>query len=197
LVDDYAVGGNVGMTVAKFVGANASGEVEPFNRMGLAVGVGINLGLSRFVALQADILFVQKGSNYETDGEDRGSIHLEYLEFPLLARVRLPVSQRATPYMLVGPGFSYTITAEARGANGGSRDLKEETRSIDLGLIVGVGTALQIVQQSELVVEARYEMGLVSIDDSGDGGEVYNRAFTFLVGYQYRFGQAPARSGTE
>ena len=57
------------------------------------------------------------------------------------------------------------------------------TRSLVWSGQVGAG-----IEVSRLFVEARYQKGLTSIDDSGEGLEIRNRVLAVVTGYGFRVG---------
>lgn len=177
------------------------GTPEPFGndidsgyKLGFAAGVAATLSLYRdsparpgfFIAAQPEVLYVQKGVNLDLDGETIGAYHLSYIEIPLLARAGFQVTQSLAPYLVFGPELGILLTAELENSRGDFSDTKDGLTATDLGLVFGGGVAIDIAAiKGAINVEARYDLGLTDINDTGAGGFVKNRAFFVLLGYQY------------
>jgi hypothetical protein len=115
-----------------------------------------------------------------------------YLEFPLLVKGLIPLGERLTshigkkirPYVAMGPELSVLLSAELEGIDLEPTSIKETTTAIDLGICFAVGVAVTLPKRSTLIIEGRYDIGLNSIDDNGDGDDIKNRVFSLMLGYQ-------------
>jgi hypothetical protein len=67
----------------------------------------------------------------------------------------------------------------------GNTDIKDDFKSTDLGLILGVGAMYSLPPVGSLGLELRADLGLVSIDGQGDGDEIRNAALSLLLVYLY------------
>ena len=64
-------------------------------------------------------------------------------------------------------------------------DIKDNLKSTDFGLVLGVGMMFEVPPYGALGLELRADLGLVSIDGQGDGDEIRNAALTLLLAYLY------------
>lgn len=169
-------------------------DIDAGNKAGLAVGVAATASLYRpltetsgfFLDAQPEILYIAKGTNLDVDGETLGAYHLSYIEIPLLARAGFQVTQNLAPYLLLGPELGILLTAELENSRGEFSDIKDGLAATDFGLVFGGGLAIDIAAlKGTLNVDARYDLGLTDINDTGAGGYVKNRAFFVMLGYQY------------
>lgn len=144
-------GAQVGLKGGISIGNVSNGGLLPgegSRRTGFAIGVSaftpgaLALGLEGFYA--------QRGVS---DASGLFSRKLDYLDFPLLVRVTLPVPGIA-PYAYAGPQISYEFACDA-GVNGCPRD--ERPRWPTAG-VIGAGVALG--GDTKVSVEARYIYGL-------------------------------------
>jgi hypothetical protein len=151
-------------------------DFDPKVRMGLVVGLFGVVPVNSTLAFQPEVLFSQQGAKVE-EGSDEGKIKLDFLQVPLLARVKLGSNSPA--HLLVGPSFGFRTKAEVE-SNGETEDIKDEVESMDVGLVTGVA-----VNAGPAVVDARYTWGLRNLDKSVDPGKVKNRVFSFSVGLRF------------
>lgn len=201
--DEARAAGSPRFTLGPTLGVSMAtqGTPEPFGndidsgyKPGLAIGVAATLGLygpspgqpGFFIVAQPEVLYAQKGVNLDVEGETLGAYHLSYIEIPLLARAGFRVSPSLAPYLLLGPELGILLTAELENSRGEFTDTKDGLTATDVGLIVGGGLAIDIAAiKGAINVEARYDLGLTDINDTGAGGYVKNRVLFVLLGYQY------------
>ncbi len=169
-------------------------DIDAGNKAGLAVGVAATVGIYRapaarsgfFLDAQPEILYVAKGTNLDVDGETLGAYHLSYIEIPVLARAGFRVTPNLAPYLLFGPELGILLTAELENSRGEFSDSKDGLKTTDFGLVFGGGVTIDIAAiKGAINVEARYDLGLTDINDTGANGFVKNRAFFVMLGYQY------------
>lgn len=145
-------------------------------------GAFVILPLTGRFALQPEFLYARKGASLE-DGARTQDVELDYLEVPVLVRLRLPGGTYAT----AGPGVGIRARARSRTTFGGETaeiDLKDEIEPWDIGLSAGIG----LTMRRRVVVEARYTHGLRNIDRGGgeDGVRVKTRALALTAGFRLR-----------
>jgi hypothetical protein len=188
LLQVLAVGGKVGMNAATRGGEHADGLVLKTNyKLSFSAGGFANVRLHQWFAIQPEILFVMKGANREADGRDRGSHNLNYIVVPILLHGRYSVRDGLAIHGLLGPEMGFLVSAEVRNENGDTLDLRNETNLIDVGLIFGAGMSWRYPQKGAFLFEARYDLGLRSIDRD-EGVDVKNRVLSFMIGYQWEIG---------
>jgi len=154
------------------------------NKTGFSFGVFAALQLANLIYFQPEILYTMKGAKQKFDfgGETIDvSIKLNYIEIPLLIRLNVPVQGASfAPNLFAGPAIAFNLSAKVKAEGGGESsevDIKDDTKSTDFGLIVGVGSAF-----GPLVLDIRYILGLSSIDDSAEKADVKNRVISFNAG---------------
>jgi hypothetical protein len=183
-----AFGGKLGVNAVTLGGDNPGGIVfEPTCKLSFAAGGFVNVSLHDSFAIQPEILYVMKGGGREADGMARGSWNINYIEIPVLLQGRYSLLRRLDIYGFLGPEISLLINAELENENGETRDFTDEARILDVGVMFGVGTAWRPSQKGALIVEARYDLGLRSIDRD-EGVDARNRALSLMVGYQWGLG---------
>lgn len=180
------VGGKLGPGLATLVGSDADREVaKSTEKLAVSFGGFAAIELNPWFAIHSEILFAFKGSETETNGSLNDTWDVRYIQIPFMARVTVPTRTRVTPYLLAGPTAGYLVSLKIEDADDGViSDRKDDARTIDLGLLVGGGANVALTPQHSLVIEARYDRGLRSIDKQ-DTLDIQNRVFSVMVGYQF------------
>lgn len=182
------VGGMAGLNVT----TNTSSKQE-FNTINqLIVGATVNIPVSGAFAIQAEVLFSRKGADLDTDGGWEGGLRIDYLGFPILARIGLRErSSRVLPSVYAGPVFSFETSCNREIGFDGVRqsvscnDAGFDTKSLDLGLALGGGLGLKS-GPAIFTLDARFNLGITDIRPEGE--TVRNRTFSLLGGVAYRLG---------
>jgi TolB-like protein len=174
---------------------------------GLTGGAYVVFNFSKYLGVQGELLFSQKGYKYDFEDYDDTFIYMgrvtnvfkfNYLEFPILLKARLP--RRTSPYAVAGASFAMLISAtveniyedsyyqslfDATWDNPG--DLIDywgvELDTFDMGLVFGAG--VDILVGSILVnLEARYTLGLIPLSTDV---EITNGALSITGGAGFQF----------
>ncbi len=142
---------------------------KPVYGAGIIFGSGLEFNLAPRITLEIDALYIQKGSRvqvrYGDDVIDLSRIRTDELSFPALFKFHY--RRGTSPYILGGGELAVVLAKDAR--------------TIDYGLVVGVGFKKQI-HSAYLSLEGRYHHGL---QDTNRGPYVElrrMRVFAFLVG---------------
>jgi hypothetical protein len=150
----------------------------------LSGGPFIVFPLAGVLSLQPEALFVKKGTVLEAENPDLGlktTLELEYLEFPILARLATNQPGPTSFYGLVGPSFGYGFRARERIESLG-RESERELNAIarfEASLVVGGG-----IRVRWLLAEGRYTQGLTTVD-AERRTHFKNRGVAVLVGFQF------------
>ena len=151
-----------GLNIAHVSNINGSGP-----RYGFVAGAEVEIPLSKLFGLSAGVLYSAQGATYE--GLYSGvtcdqTLQADYLNIPILANIY--IVKGLSFKCGVQPAFNVkdNLKVEARGngasiAASGKTDLKSFDFAIPLGLSYEI---------SNIVIDARYNLGLTSIWDKGD-----------------------------
>ncbi len=167
--------------------------VELDSRTGFAAGGFMVWDIPGIWAIQIEALYVQKGATSDgraTDengqelGEFESIYQLDYLEFPVLAKISLG---KSPVHLLMGSAFAFNLTSKYTAddvpAFGGTIDIEDEIdyiASTDFSFILGAGAAFS-TSIGEIVLDARYSFGMANVND-GDGAEMKNNGFLVTTG---------------
>jgi len=174
----FSVGPRVGLHIANIALEDGLDgiDIETDSRLGVDVGLMLNLEVASGLSLQPELHYIQKG--YRLDFELLGltvdaTTTYHYLEVPLL--IKYSVGQEAIKFYLnAGPSFGYAVAGQEKGELDGQSvdediDFEDyELKRTDLSVVAGGGLAIDIGQGATLLMDARYIYGLTNLDDSGD-----------------------------
>ena len=159
------------------------------------VGANVSFALSEMISVIPGLYYVRKGAEsqdvFQGDVVEQ-EIKLDYLEIPVLLSVA--VSQRETfgVSLFAGPEVAFNLSCDADidvpGA-GGSVDCGDDVKSTDFGAIFGAGVNFPLGESLRAVVNGGLDLGLTSIDDSGDDEDVKNSAFFVNLGVSFPVGR--------
>jgi hypothetical protein len=113
-------------------------------RPGLHVGVSAALAFNRFLSAEASLLLGQYG--YNARSAHPGNVELDYLDVPIVLRLRLPT--RISPCLIAGLSAGYLVQGRMTGvAIVGETSLDDplvgtDWRSSDYGVLAGLGIGL-------------------------------------------------------
>lgn len=162
----FGVKGGVNLANNKFEMGGASADTKM--KIGFAVGGFVNYAINDQMSLQPELLFLQAGSKVEE--LDDAKIELNYIAIPVMFKYSFGAMN-----LQAGPQLGYLLSAKFDG-----EDMKDDMKSIDLGLNIGAG--YQIMEN--LGIEARYSLGLSNIADEEDV-TVKNNGIQVLVSYSF------------
>jgi hypothetical protein len=177
-----------GVTVANLDGSGVSGLDS---RTSFNAGVFATFPVNDRFSVTPGFYYVEKGAVHP---EDDLALKLNYLEIPLLVGARLYGGDRYDLSAFAGPTFAFEVqcfqevTFVSEGVEDTGHvecsDLDEavETRSLDVGAMVGVGVLLGVSERTSLLVHGGVDLGLTDINEFDGGGDVKNSAFFVNAG---------------
>ena len=150
-------------------------DADVDSRTGIMLGVYTNFLIPNSpVYIQPEVLYTQKG--YEVGD---GTVKLDYIEIPVLARFDFITDGNITPNVYFGPYIGFNVNAEAEG-DGGELDIDEAVEGTDFGVVVGGG-----LDFGRIDLGVRYGAGLSEIFEDGpfgDGSEAKNGVISITAG---------------
>jgi len=152
-----------GLNLSKY---NVSPEEDSMTwsyKRGFLAGIGFEKNFIQNIVLEFDFLYFKKGSKVES--ADLPGFKLKYS----LAAISIPVLLRfkfldgTSPYVLGGVEFSSILSHEIKFEGEDEIDLKENTKSINFGLVFGCGYEIEIQDHLFFFIEARYHLGRTNL----------------------------------
>jgi len=117
------------------------------------------------------------------DGGD-GKIKLNYIEIPVLLKFKPAMEGNFKPAIFAGPAVGFLMSAKADDGEE-EEDIKDFTKSIDFGIAFGAGFMYMMENGGGITFDARYTMGMGTIDDTEDDADVKNANISFMLGYSF------------
>jgi hypothetical protein len=166
---------------------------------GIQIGVFYNFNFSDNFSFQPELYFVQRGYQFDQTPlyDANYSLHINYLELPLLIEYHLPLNWGFNSIIIAGPFTSLTLNSNKR-----IRIAKEETEgnvtgvnNFDYGIVLGLATEFA-AGEGELIFDLRINWGFANVLSQPDNftslyndpGTVKSRAVTLLTGYRFNIG---------
>jgi hypothetical protein len=164
------------------------------SRLGIRAGAHLSVDLSPQFGFILEAVYSQKGAKTTEEGVDVG-FNITYVEFPLLAKFMIPTSQtgKVGVHLAAGPTVGIEVSCKLKGEQGGTSvtfdcsELGANTKSVDFGVAALGGIDVQ-AGPGAVMFDVAYNLGLVDINDTADGGSIKNRNLYFQVGYMFPLG---------
>ena len=175
-------GGNVslglkaGASLTDFVGADAKNIFN--NRFGFHAGIFANIGLTRLVAFQPEVLYSQKGA--KTNAVDV-NYRLHYIDVPLAFHINTDGF-----FFEAGPQVGFLVAAKYQSGSA-STDVTPSYKSVDFGYLAGLGYQLK----HGLGLGLRYNGAFTNFPNSSVNGNTTiqpqqrNSAFQLYATYSF------------
>ena len=150
-------------------------EADKKMRMGMTFGAMMHMKLTENIDLVGEVTYIQKGVGVEFMDEEM-TMKIDYLQFDALMKYAFADAFG----IYAGPGFGFVMAAEQEYPDG-SMDIKEFVKSSEFSLNFGA----QFMATENIVLDARYNMGLTTIPDEEEAPEVMSRTISLTVGYLF------------
>ena len=162
------------------------------SRTGFNIGAVLDIGIPMFpVGIETGLYYSQQGTTFDiTETFDGmpvrmdGTIKLDYLTIPVLAKVNFGPPGPFSPHILAGPYAAFVLNAEEEfSSNGQSEtvDISDDVESLDFGLTLGLGADFNLMVTT-ISVQGRYSFGLSDIfEDEGSK----NRVISLVAGFTF------------
>lgn len=153
--------GHAGITFMDLTESYNGNSVSSSRNTNMALGIGWEAGISKYIALQTELNFIGKG--YRIDAQNKAS--LAYIELPVLFKGKIPVEDILEFYINVGPSIAYgtggTVTSRGTdykdvfGTNGFKR--------LDYGLQYGGGMSVFFKNRNKISADVRLYSGWANL----------------------------------
>lgn len=172
----FEKGIRVGLNMARMEGDVADAFEDFFgseleSRVAMQAGGWIAWKFAPMAAVQAELLWTQKGSHAEIDALGISAdvtYVLDYVELPILMRFDLP-GAGVRPRIFLGPAIGLPVTTKVRVDQQGFGEEEEELDDVDTEVsgIVGAGLAFP-AGVTTLGIDLRYQLGFTEIASDTD-----------------------------
>ncbi len=165
---DLTFGAKAGANFATLGGDFDNAET----RTSIHLGGVLEVSISDVFSVQPEILYSSQGAGSDLDDDD--VLKLDYINIPILAKYYVVDNLSIE----AGPQIGFLLSAEVE-EGGDTEDIKDITKSTDIGLNFGLGYKLD----SGLNFGARYYFGSDINDIEEDSDKITNSVFQLFVGY--------------
>ena len=190
-----------GFNLTELVGG---GVAQSESRTGLNFGLGYDILSFGPLSIGPEVHYAQRGAEAfqlamagdVTLPAGPAEIALDYVEVPILARLRVPALGPVNPYLMGGPVFGWKLDCKvsldpSQSSVAPSCDdiltrdgLEAKVRDYEQGLLLGAGLQLPVLWGlGQLSLEGRLLQGLSRLGEGDGAPDVKNRAFSLLLGY--------------
>lgn len=190
LTAQFNIGFKAGVNLAKQKFDGQGFSISPDNRLGFQVGAMAEVGLGQNLAIQPEVLFIQKGFKAEFDdpftGEKTKSVlTLNHVEVPLLVKYKIP-STGIGFFFTGGPALGYAASGKSE-FDGESSKIEDEDwegyNRFEFGAHVGTGVLIP-TGAGAVSIDVRYILGISNLNgDESDDTKAFNRGIGLSIGY--------------
>jgi len=149
------------------------------------IGAFASFRVNDYFFIQPEVYYSQNGAKWEwtSAGIKFMDYHkIDYLQIPVLAKVRLVTKGKLLPSLFAGPYGALKLSAPWVYEVGGVRETgnSEDFKSSDFGLVFG-GALDYRVGKIALILDVRYNFGLAKVYDE-EVGSLKSRTLSVMVG---------------
>lgn len=157
------------------------------SKLGFCVGGFLAISLGDVLTIQPEVLYTMKGAEF-TEVEIityTGKLFLDYIEIPVLLKLRLPVGGIA-PFVFAGPSVGFILSEKLKlfedGEYIGEEPIEDEIKNVDYGAVFGGGLELG----RSFHIDVRYSLGLQKLGAEGlDALDIKNGVLSATVGIAF------------
>jgi hypothetical protein len=168
---------------------------------GMVVGGYLGFGLSNRLALQFEAIYGTRGGDalrLGTDDLSNGAspvtVKMKYIEIPILLRTGFP-GRRFLPSFFVGPYVGVLLDCslapdgeDSRSCDEGEATQRFSPRATDYGITMGAALDMAL-GESTVFVDARYSLGLLSLQSGSDPFDARHTGFSLSGGFAVPLGR--------
>jgi len=177
--EELKVGIKAGANYSNVYSENSDDFVAD-GKVGFAGGLFVSIPLGKFIGVQPELLYSQKGFKGEIAGADFKATH-NYLDLPL--HLQLKPTQNIS--ILAGPQFSYLLSSKYELGTFSAvseQDLEDENNRATLGVSAGIDFTVD-----SFLISARgsWDLSKVNEDNSTSDLNYKNQVLQVTVGYRF------------
>ena len=168
---DYKLGAKAGINFANLTGDFQNGKT----RTSIHLGGVAEFRINDLFAVQPELLYSGQGAN--ADNDDNNVVKINYITIPVIAKYFVTESLTIE----AGPQVGFLASAKST-VDGNTTDIKEFTKSMDLGFNLGLGYVLD----QGVFFGARYYFGSDINDAPNSTMKIKNGVFQLSAGYYFK-----------
>ena len=172
----FALGLGLGLQGGvNFANVSAPTNISTSSVTGLMIGMNVEMRLTDDIAIQPELMYVQRGIKYTDISGAAVTAHYDALEIPVLLKIKFLEGVR--PYVFAGP---VAIVNISRGISvgSGSTTVSFNPRSTDFAFDFGAGVEFGFV-----FVNLRYSLGISDLNENS--ASWHSRGIQLLAGVEF------------
>ncbi len=176
-----------GVNVAEFSFKDQGTTIPQSSVNGFTLGGVLEIGITDNIFIQPEAVFLQKGSELNTSITGLKT-NVNYLDIPILLKVKLINAQLLELNLLGGPSFGLALNGEETTVGGQTIDVnfggENGLKRFDLGINAGGGIAIRLGSIS-VFGDVRYLFGVSNISEDANR-EIKNKGLNLSVGLMFK-----------
>lgn len=174
------VGAKGGINLGDLWGSDVDSlSLDTAVRVGFLGGAFLGATFNENFGARLEVLYAQRGQKFnDPDGDI--TFKLDYVEIALYGTASYPASDMVCIYGFAGPYVGFNTKSET--SNGETEDWKDITKSTDFGVGGGAGVSYMATDMLKIFLEAQYNVGFMSIDDSDSDWTIKNQGVGVTAG---------------
>lgn len=167
--------------------APINGKLTWDNNSGFSIRAFTDFTLYRYVGLEAEIGYAQKGAKYKipitTNSQPDGTgeyvdinNRLNYLSFSAVGKFKYNMSL-ISPYIIIGPQYNYLLSKQVSSLD---KIVYDKFRNSSLGIVLGAGSEIKVLSV-DFIAEYLYARDVTN-NYNQSNIEIKNYSHTFLIG---------------
>lgn len=182
----FSFGIKGGTNIAEYSFKENGTNLDQESINGFTFGAVLEIGLGGNIYLQPEAVFVQKGSQLQVLNDDN-KFNVNYLDIPVLLKIKLLNSNLLNINLLGGPSFGLALNGEQT-LNGQTIDVNfggdNGLKRFDLGINAGGGVGVNFGSIG-VFGDVRYLFGVSDISDDSNR-EIKNKGLNLSVGLMFK-----------
>ncbi|MDX1640319.1 MAG: porin family protein [Balneolaceae bacterium] len=177
----------VGIGSANKIGGSYTSDPRQKMTMGITASIDLPFILPYSIepAIETGLFYTQKGfENPSGEKIEAQTVILDYIEVPVLAKLRYGISETVKPYGLGGFYTAFRTAAETIQNDGDRNDIGNQTNNIDWGLVAGLGSDFEF-EKATVSLQARIGIGIPRLFKDGYSGGERPSYVSLLVGLHF------------
>ena len=192
----FKFGGHLGQFSGFEVFEFGGNNTQEYN-FGFQIGLIYEIAINDQISIQPELLYLQKGYKIKFEFMDSFSseqeVTINYLELPILAKMKFGDTESLNFFAIVGPSFGYALSGDGKFTEITNGETTTDTEEIefsendeferlDVSAAIGGGMSIPI-NLFNLFFEGRYLLGVSNLnDDEFDQTSINNRGISFVAG---------------
>ncbi len=166
-------------------------------REGMNIGLFTEYKLTENLSIHAETIYSMRGTEYGIEEITLQGItipthkfiqKLDFLEIPLTMQYNFSISSKITPKVFIGPIASFLLSAKIEyveeGISKNEADQKDQIKSFEYGIIIGVGADYNI-SSGNIIFDISYHYGISNINKIEQGSKINSSTISVNIGYGF------------